>query len=83
VQNQVAQKCRNIYSKVYLSDLRRRCLRDRMCKLAQDKYERAILEEPCMWQNYLRSASGRERVSKWVDRKLADVASKWHKMDVR
>lgn len=57
--------------------LRRRCLRDRLCRQAQEKYWQVVSSGHAgAWAAYLRTPQGRARITQWVDRKVAEVEGK-------
>lgn len=84
VHSHLVWKCRHVFAGLdaYEAQLRRRCLRDRLCRMAQDKYQLAMASDGASWLSYLRSTRGKEHVEKYVERKAAEVAAKWGRMSV-
>jgi len=55
--------------------LRCRCLRDRLCRQAQEKYMQIVKTKYSgSWTACLRTPRGRERIAQWVERKVKSVA---------
>lgn len=82
VQSHLGWKWRHIFPGLdaYEAQLRRRCLRDRLCRQAQDKYQTAVMGDGPTWLAYLKGARGKAHVEKWVDRKVDEVTVKWMRM---
>lgn len=59
------------------ASLRKRCLKDRLCRLAEDKYHDHVMADDRSWLDYLKGSRGKAHIEKWVDRKIQDVVSKW------
>merc|ERR1712110_255454 len=54
------------WSKLNSSEgLRRRCICERLCRDAQNKYAEVVKEESRSWDVYLSRPQGRRRISEW------------------
>uniref|UniRef100_A0A7S2IPQ0 Uncharacterized protein n=1 Tax=Alexandrium andersonii TaxID=327968 RepID=A0A7S2IPQ0_9DINO len=57
--------------------LRRRCLRDRLCRQAQEKYWPVVSRGYAgSWSTFLHTPQGRTRIKQWVERKVSEVEGK-------
>jgi len=59
------------------AQLRKKCLHDRLTRIAQDKYRESILKDERSWLHYLKGARGKTTIEKWLDRKIEESMSKW------
>jgi len=56
--------------------VRRRCLRDQLCRRAQGKYRDIVSETAGSWEQYLRTPNGHKRITAWIDKKANEAALK-------
>lgn len=79
VASHLNSKCRHVFAGMDAveAQLRKRCLRDRLCRTAQEKYHDAVMQDSKTWLYYLRGSRGKAHIEKWVDRKIEEAAAKW------
>jgi len=62
------------------SELRRRCLRDRICEKAREKYLPAFKADAEVWAAHLQTDAGRARMERFAVRKVQEVLERWTAM---
>lgn len=65
------------------AQLRLECLKDRVCQSARAKYLPVFKQDPNVWATHLQSRSGKAHMERFVDKKVAEVSSRWVKLGGR
>jgi hypothetical protein len=81
VQDHLNQNHRHLWTRLDQCErhLRRRCLRDRLCRQARLNHSSSIAADAAKWLSYLQTDKGKAKVGRWVDEKVAE-ATRRHSM---